>query len=57
VDFVDRDPLLLAICRGVNDRAGVSGSCRQLDLGEPAWCQHLPEGRFDVMRWPAPCTG
>jgi SAM-dependent methyltransferase len=49
IDFVDRDPLLLSICRGVNRRAGVPGTCRRLDLSEPSWCRDLPAGQFDVV--------
>jgi SAM-dependent methyltransferase len=49
VDFVDRDPLLLAICRGVNRRVGLPCTCRQLDLSDPSWCHDLPAGHYDVI--------
>jgi SAM-dependent methyltransferase len=49
VDFVDRDPLLLSICRGFNDRAGVPGTYRQLDLDDESWCQGLPARHYDVI--------
>jgi SAM-dependent methyltransferase len=49
LDFVDRDPLLLSICRGVNERTGVAGTCRQLDLNDQSWCQDLPVGGYDAI--------
>lgn len=49
VDFIDRDPLLLSICRGFNRRAGVPGSYRQLDLNEESWCQGLRARHYDVI--------
>jgi SAM-dependent methyltransferase len=49
VDFVDRDPLLLAICREFNDRAGLPGTYRQLDLNDESWCQGLRARDYDVV--------
>jgi len=49
VDFVDRDPLLLSICRGFNRRAGVPGTYRQLDLNDESWCQDLRARHYDVI--------
>lgn len=49
IDFVDRDPLLLSICRGFNRIAGVPGTYRQLDLNEESWCQGLRAARYDVI--------
>lgn len=49
VDFVDRDPLLLSICRGFNQRAAIPGTYRQLDLKDESWCQGLEIGRYDVV--------
>jgi len=49
IDYVDRDPLLLSICRGVNGRAGLPGTYRQLDLDEESWRQGLPAGHYDVI--------
>jgi SAM-dependent methyltransferase len=49
VDFVDRDPLLLSICRGINARVGMPGTYRQLDLDDESWCQGLRDSRYDVI--------
>jgi SAM-dependent methyltransferase len=49
IDFVDRDPLLLSICRGFNDRTGTPGNHWQLDLNDVVWCQDLHEGHYDVV--------
>src|SRR5579875_2759399 len=49
VDFVDRDPLLLSICRGYNARAGIPGSYRQLDLDDASWWRGLPADGYDVV--------
>jgi SAM-dependent methyltransferase len=49
VDFVDRDPLLLSICRGFNRRSGVPGTYRQLDLDHESWCRDLPARHYDVI--------
>ena len=49
VDFIDRDPLLLAMCRGFNVRAGVPGAYRQLDLNDESWCQDLEPSHYDVI--------
>jgi len=49
VDFVDRDPLLLSICRGFNGRAGVPGTYRQLDLNDASWSRGLRERHYDVV--------
>jgi SAM-dependent methyltransferase len=49
IDFLDRDPLLLSICRGFNQRAGVPGICRQLDLNDESWCQGLRARDYDVI--------
>ncbi len=49
VDFVDRDPLLLSICRGFNEWAGIPGTYRQLDLKDESWCHELEMGRYDVV--------
>jgi SAM-dependent methyltransferase len=49
VDFVDRDPLLLSICRGFNQKAGIPGTCRQLDLSDESWCRELELGHYDVV--------
>jgi SAM-dependent methyltransferase len=49
VDFVDRDPLLLSICRGFNDRAGIPGTYRQLDLDDESWCRGLRTRHYDVI--------
>jgi SAM-dependent methyltransferase len=49
VDFVDRDPLLLSICRGFNLHVGVPGTYRQLDLDDESWCQGLPARHYDVI--------
>jgi SAM-dependent methyltransferase len=49
IDFVDRDPLLLAICRAYNGRAGLPGTYRQLDLNDETWCQDLPARHYDVI--------
>jgi len=49
IDFVDRDPLLLSICRGFNGRTGLPGTYRQLDLDDVSWCQGLRAGHYDVI--------
>lgn len=49
IDFVDRDPLLLSICRGFNGRAGMPGTYRQLDLNDESWCQGLRARHYDVI--------
>ena len=49
IEFVDRDPLLLSICRGFNDRARIPGTYRQLDLDDESWCRGLRERQYDVM--------
>jgi SAM-dependent methyltransferase len=49
IDFVDRDPLLLSICRGYNLRAGIPGNYQQLDLLDESWCQGLPARHYDVI--------
>jgi SAM-dependent methyltransferase len=49
IDFVDRDPLLLSICRGYNRHAGVPGTYWQLDLNDESWIQALPVGHYDVI--------
>ena len=60
IDFVDRDPLLLSLCRGYNDQAGIPGAYLQLDLDDESWCQGLLARRYDViaianaMHWLSP---
>ena len=49
IDYVDRDPLLLSICRGFNARAGVPGTYRQLDLDHESWCEGLRARHYDVV--------
>jgi SAM-dependent methyltransferase len=49
IDFVDRDPLLLSICRGFNGQAGTPGTYRQLDLNDESWFQDLRPGHYDVI--------
>ena len=49
IDFVDRDPLLLSICREFNDRTGMPGTYRQLDLNDESWCQGLRAHHYDVI--------
>jgi SAM-dependent methyltransferase len=49
IDFVDRDPLLLSICRGFNGQAGMPGTYRQLDLNDESWSQDLRAGHYDVI--------
>lgn len=49
VDFVDRDPLLLSICRVFNQQAGISGTYRQLDLKDETWCRQLEMGQYNVV--------
>ena len=49
IDFIDRDPLLLSICRGFNGRSGMSGTYRQLDLNDESWCQGLRARHYDVI--------
>jgi SAM-dependent methyltransferase len=49
VDFVDRDPLLLSICREFNRREGTPGTYRQLDLNDELWCRGLPALHYDVI--------
>jgi SAM-dependent methyltransferase len=49
LDFVDRDPVLLCICRGFNQHAGIPGTYRQLDLNDVPWCDELEIGRYDVV--------
>ena len=49
IDFVDRDPLLLSICRGFNGQAGTPGIYRQLDLNDESWFQDLRPGHYDVI--------
>ena len=49
IDFVDRDPLLLSICRGYNRHAGMPGTYRQLDLNDESWIQGLPLDHYDVI--------
>src|SRR5215471_18101116 len=49
IDFVDRDPLLLSICRGFNGRAGMPGTYRQLDLNDESWCQGMRARHYDVI--------
>ena len=49
IDFVDRDPLLLSICRGFNGQAGTPGTYRQLDLNDGSWFQDLRPGHYDVI--------
>jgi SAM-dependent methyltransferase len=49
IDFLDRDPLLLSICRGINSRAGVPGTYRQRDLDDESWCRGLRPGHYHVI--------
>lgn len=49
VDFVDRDPLLLSICREFNGRAGLPGTYRQLDLNDESWSDGLAARDYDVV--------
>jgi SAM-dependent methyltransferase len=49
LDFVDRDPFLLSICRQVNQHAGLPGTCRQLDLNDESWSQYLRAREYDVV--------
>jgi SAM-dependent methyltransferase len=49
LDFVDRDPLLLSICRGVNRLEGVPGTYCQLDLNDETWPQGLRAGHYDAI--------
>ena len=49
VDFVDRDPLLLSICRGFNRHAKVPGTYWQLDLNDESWYRSLQLGHYDVI--------
>jgi SAM-dependent methyltransferase len=49
VDFIDRDPLLLSICRAFNERAGIPGTYRRLDLGDESWCQGLRARHYHVI--------
>jgi len=49
IDFIDRDPLLLSICREFNGRAGIPGIYRKLDLTDESWCQSLRECHYDVI--------
>lgn len=49
IDFIDRDQLLLSICRGVNRLAGVPGSYWQLDLNDESWPQGLQPGHYDAI--------
>jgi len=49
IDFVDRDPLLLSICREFNGRAGMPGTYRQLDLNDETWCQGMRARHYDVI--------
>ena len=49
IEFVDRDPLLLSICRGFNRRAGIPGTYRQLDLNDESWCQGMRARHYDVI--------
>jgi SAM-dependent methyltransferase len=49
IDFVDRDPLLLSICRGFNTLVGMPGTYRQLDLNDASWCRAVRTRRFDVI--------
>lgn len=49
VDFVDRDPLLLSICRQVNQHAALPGTYRQLDLSDESWSQGLRAHGYDVI--------
>jgi len=49
IDFVDRDPLLLSICRVFNARAGIAGTYRQPDLNDESWWQGLRARRYDVI--------
>jgi SAM-dependent methyltransferase len=49
IDFVDRDPLLLSICRRFNGLVGMPGTCRQLDLNDESWCQGLRAHNYDVI--------
>jgi len=49
IDFVDRDPLLLSICREINVRAGMPGTYRQLDLNDKSWSQSLQADHYDVI--------
>jgi hypothetical protein len=46
IDFVDRDPLLLSICRGFNGRVGMPGT---YDLNDESWCQGLRAHHYDVI--------
>jgi hypothetical protein len=48
IDFVDRDPLLMSICRAFNSRAGLAGTYRQLDLNDASWCQGMAT-HYDVI--------
>jgi SAM-dependent methyltransferase len=49
VDFVDRDPALLSICRGFNQQEGIPGTYRQLDLKDESWSDGLETGVYDVV--------
>jgi SAM-dependent methyltransferase len=49
VDFVDRDPLLLSICREFNRGVQMSGTYRQLDLNDESWAHDLPAREYDVI--------
>ena len=49
IDFIDRDPLLLSICRGYNRHAGVPGTYWQLDLKDESWAEALGIARYDVI--------
>src|SRR5262249_47418555 len=49
IDYIDRDPLLLSICRGFNARAGMPGTYHQLDLNDESWSRTLRPGHYDVI--------
>jgi SAM-dependent methyltransferase len=49
IDFIDRDPLLLSICRNFNEQAGMPGTYRRLDLNDESWTQGLGTHHYDVI--------
>ncbi len=48
VDFIDRDPFLTSICRGVNQRDRTPGRVVVRDLTDDGWMDELP-GNYDVV--------
>lgn len=47
VDAIDRDPLLISLCKLANARAGIAGRALHQDLADPEWRRRV-DGGYDV---------